>query len=369
MKVLYLVNIPSPYRVDFFNELSKYCDLTVLYECSHSLERNDSWASKGLKTYQKVFLKGIRTGVNHAFSFEIIKYIKRFQNDVIVIGGYSTPTAMVAIAYMKLHKMKYYINADGGQIANDTKFRYKLKKMLIGNAAGYLSTGRQTDDYFAHYGANRANIYRYPFTSLLQKDVLQRPLHRDEKYLLREQLGLPKAPKIVIAVGRFIQGKGFDILLDIWEQSYIEHKLLLVGDGPLKTEYESRGVRNVMIIDFQKKEMLAKYYQASDVFVLPTRKDIWGLVINEAMANGLPVISTDKCVAAVELIEAHKNGAVVPSDDIEQLKQAIVAMLSADDAALYQIGVHNISKIQQWYTIEKMAQTTAQIFKEGYAGQ
>ena len=50
------------------------------------------------------------------------------------------------------------------------------------------------------------------------------------------------------------------------------------------------------------------YYQAADMLVFPTREDIWGLVINEAMANGLPTVSTDKCVAALEMIKQGENG-------------------------------------------------------------
>ena len=83
----------------------------------------------------------------------------------------------------------------------------------------------------------------------------------------------------------------------------------------MKKEYinyiSEHQLTNVFFFDFMNKELLFKYYQISDLFVLPTREDIWGLVINEAMANGLPIITTDKCVAGKELI--NDNGYIISS--------------------------------------------------------
>ena len=58
MKVLFLTNIPSPYRVDFFNEIGKYCDLTVLFEKGFSNERDTSWKNYSFDNFKGIFLKG-----------------------------------------------------------------------------------------------------------------------------------------------------------------------------------------------------------------------------------------------------------------------------------------------------------------------
>ncbi len=363
MKVLFLVNIPSPYRVDFFNELGKHCDLTVLYERKQSAERNNNWSSKSNGNYTEILLKGFKTGVNHALSLEIFKHIKKFKNDIIVIGGYSTPTAMLAIAYMKLFKIKYFLNADGGMIGHDNFLNYAVKKFFISGACGYLSTGKQTDDYFCHYGAKRENIKHYPFTSILNRDIAECPLSNEEKLKLRKELNLPLDKKIAIAVGQFIPRKGFEALLEVWKDLNKEYVLLLVGEGPLKEQYLNFKLENLIIVNFQKKESLFNYYKASDIFILPTNEDIWGLVINEAMANGLPVISTDKCVAAVELVEENKNGYVVPVNNLKSIAP-IVKELFTDQEKARIIGQNNIEKMKNGYSIEQMAIVTEQIFKE-----
>jgi glycosyltransferase involved in cell wall biosynthesis len=91
--------------------------------------------------------------------------------------------------------------------------------------------------------------------------------------------------------------------------------------------------------------------KASDLFVLPTREDIWGLVINEAMTQGLPVITTDNCMAGLEMIK-DKN-CIVPVGNSVKLSESINYLLS-DPEQLKKIGENNLNTIKE-YSIEKMA--------------
>lgn len=118
---------------------------------------------------------------------------------------------------------------------------------------------------------------------------------------------------------------------------------------------------NVHFINFKSKDELIKYYKASDLFVLPTRGDVWGLVINEAMAHGLPVITTDQCVAGIELIKNDENGFIIPVNDSGMLKRRIVEILENEQNA-EKMSRENLKKIKG-YTIEKMAVKHINIFK------
>ena len=95
-----------------------------------------------------------------------------------------------------------------------------------------------------------------------------------------------------------------------------------------------------------KKEVLFTFYKASDLFVFPTREDIWGLVINEAMACGLPVISSDMCVAANELVVSGENGFIYPVLDIEQLTKYLQNLIQ-NATMREQFSKNNIDKIQE----------------------
>lgn len=363
MKVLYLTNIPSPYRVDFFNELGKICDLTVLYERRSASDRDKEWKGSKAGRYNEVYLEGINLTADGSLCVEIIKWLKKDKFDIFVIGGYSTPTGMLAIQTLKMRKIPFILNADGGVVRNDKKFVKKIKRYFISSAKAWLSTGKSTNDYLEHYGADMENIYVYPFTSIKKEDILCESLPMVQKKLLKEELDI-QAEKVVLSVGQFIHRKGYDILIDSWKAMDKSYQLLIVGSGPeeekMKNLIDNNKLRNIKLVSFKSKDELKKYYMCSDLFVLPTREDIWGLVINEAMANALPIITTTKCVAGIELVDIN-NGAVIDSDNSDILKETMTNLLNSEK--LKDMAGKSLSKIEG-YTIENMANRHLEIFKK-----
>ena len=113
MKILYLTNIPSPYRMDYFNELGKYCDLTVIFERKGHKTRDKSWQHFCIKYFNGIFLKGPEIGTYEKLGLEVIKYLKRGLYDYIVVTDMSSITGMVAIFWMRLRKINYCIEGDG----------------------------------------------------------------------------------------------------------------------------------------------------------------------------------------------------------------------------------------------------------------
>ena len=154
-RVLYLTNIPSPYRVEFFNELTKYMDVTVAFELRNAKNRDEAWQSGENYKFKAVFMKPLITRTESAYCPEVFKLLKEFKNDIIVVGGYATPTGMAAILYLKAKKIPFYLNCDGGFIGDDSLFKKKVKTFFIGSATYYLSTGVGADKYLMHYGAKK----------------------------------------------------------------------------------------------------------------------------------------------------------------------------------------------------------------------
>ena len=133
--------------------------------------------------------------------------------------------------------------------------------------------------------------------------------------------------------------------------------LYFVGGKPTKQYLDivqQNNIKNVHFIGFTEKEKLKSYYAAADIFVLPTREDIWGLVINEAMAAGLPVITTDRCGAGLELIKNNQNGFLVQVDDVDNLSEKMHLILNNKD--LKNKMEKNAIGVIKNYTVEKMAQ-------------
>lgn len=359
MKVLFLTNIPSPYRVDFFNELGKCCDLTVLFERASA--DNRQWQSNQNENYEAIFLKGRPIGNDMALCFEIKKYLNK-SFDRIIIGGYSTPTGMLAIQILKMKRMPFYLNCDGGIIRNERKINYLIKKYFISSAAYWLSSGNETNKYLEHYGAKKDKIYIYPFTSLRKKDILKKVLTQEEKNEIKKELGI-EDKKIVICVGQMIHRKGIDILLKAASKFPDDVYTYIVGGKPTdeyKKIIRENKLTNIRFLNFMCKDILYKYYQIADIFVLPTREDIWGLVINEAMANGLPVITTDKCIAGMELVK--ENGYIIPSNDVLNISNTVNKLFNnSNELALFsKKSLENIKS----YNIENMAKSVFKIIEE-----
>ena len=360
-RILYLTNIPSPYRVEFFNELTKYMDVTVAFELRNAKNRDEGWQSEESYKFKAVFMKQLITRTESAYCSEVFKLLKEFKNDIIVVGGYATPTGMAAILYLKAKKIPFYLNCDGGFIGNDSLFKKKVKTFFIGSANYYLSTGVGADKYLVYYGAKKERIYHYSFSSLREEDIEATVKTEDEKVSLRKELGIT-GKNMIVFVGSFIHRKGIDILLKACKGKE-DTAVVLVGGSDIsayKDMVSEKLKEHIHPVGFKNKEEIKKYYQAADLMVLPTREDIWGLVVNEAMAQGLPIVTTNRCLAGLSLVENDKNGYVVPVEDVNAVKDAIEKIFEGDNVV--EFGKKSLDKIKN-YTIEKMAMEHRDIFE------
>lgn len=362
MKVLFLTNIPSPYRIDYFNELGKLCDLTVIYERKSANNRDKKWINKTNKiNYKEIYLKSIKIGNESSLSVEQITILKKEKFDVIVISGYSSLTAMITISYLSINKIPFIMSCDGGLISNDNKIKYMLKTFFIKKARMWLSTGDETTKYLVHYGAKKEDIRVYPFTSVRNQDICKEKINKD---YYKTKLGL-KEKKVVISIGQFIYRKGFDLLIKASDEIDDDIGIYIIG-GEITEEYKKIMERscksNIHFLNFMPKDELSDYYKAADLFILPTREDIWGLVINEAMAYGLPIITTDKCVAGKELVKNDFNGYIIKANSYKDIPIKINSILSNDEL-MKKMSTNSLKLISN-YTIEEMANSNYKYFLE-----
>ena len=355
MKVLFLTNLPAQYRVDFFNEFGKTCDLTVVFEAEKTSERDDLWHSHEFNNF---------TGKYLSHKFEIVKYLNPKKYDVIICSNFSDVVGMIAITYMKTRKINYYLESDGGISKNDSTLKRLVKTFLISGAEGYFCTGEEHKKYYLAYGAVDSKIIPYPFSSVHSSDILDSVVAKEEKKVLKEKLGVTEG-KMVLAVGQFIYRKGFDILLNATPNISGDIGVYIVGGEPT-VEYlnlaKKLNISNIHFVGYKDKDSLAEYYKAADLFVLPTREDIWGLVINEAMAYALPIITTTKCLAGTELVHSGKNGFLIESENAIDLSEKINFAFS-DMEKLVEMSKESLEIVSN-YTIETMAKAHSKYFLE-----
>ena len=232
-RVLFLTNIPSPYRIRFFEALGSRRDLTVLFHDSKKAHsgRDSSWFGSGNGSFRQVQLtKCVLTRGEDSLCLDVIDWLKQ-PFDEIVICGYSSTTAMLAIAYLRMKKIPFWMEVDGGLIRQESKPKYLFKKTLVSSATGWFSSGRNTTKYLLHYGARKENICEYPFSSLQISDILGSPVSREEKNSLRQKLGV-REKHMLLSIGQFIPRKGFDVLLRAAKEMDRDIGIYIVGGQP-----------------------------------------------------------------------------------------------------------------------------------------
>lgn len=360
-KVLFITNLPTPYRIDFYRELGKRCDLTVVIEARRSNDLHFNWNDDNIQTFKLDYLNEGNLNEKKT-NWSVLPYLSKRKFDVIVVSCYHTYTGMLSLAWLKAKHIPYVFETDGGMIANaEASLKKKYKTLLIKGAKDYFSPSKGSDDYLSYYGAKYDTIHRYPFSSLSDADILPRLLSVQEKNDIRQRLGV-KEPKVILAVGQFIHRKGFDVLMEAAKDMDRNIGIYIVGGKPteeylsLQKKYD---LTQVHFEGFKTKDELAEYFKSADLFVHPTREDIWGLVINEAMAYGLPVVTTNKCVAGMELVS--DQDCLIDTDSPEQLKSIMETLMGNDERRL-RIASDNLKKIAG-YTVEKMAEAHIKVFE------
>ncbi len=142
-------------------------------------------------------------------------------------------------------------------------------------------------------------------------------------------------------LGQYLSRKGLPELLAAFEAASVpDWRLILCGSGPLKGLVARYAARFGRIEDFgfiQPPELPQVMAEAT-VFVLPSRRDNWPLVIGEAAAAGLPILCSDACGCAVELVREGENGFTCPPNSVPALKSALERMASLTDVQLEAMG-------------------------------
>lgn len=337
MKVFYLFNHPAPYKIDFYNELGKYCDLTAIFsrdEENGTFKRNPIFYSHKAENFNLIMAHAKEIGDLNCWSTLPVKHLKKNKYDVIVINGYSKFVEMHVISYLRRKHIPYIIEINGGIIAKkESKFKKWLKTHYLKGANAYLAPDNSSAEYLCYYGAKKENIFIYPYSSVPKKDLLHAPLTKEEKEAIREKYGFPKGI-LYASCGFFYPRKNFVRLVEIFAKLQYPCSLLLIGEGEekeaIQRKIEELHLSNVKIIPFMENEELLHVLSCVDAFLFLSKEDIYGHVIVEAFSQGIPIVSSSGVNAAKHLIQNGVNGYIVDNEDEESILQAFKDVLNPE---------------------------------------
>lgn len=210
-----------------------------------------------------------------------------------------------------------------------------VKSRVVRNFGVGLVGGERHAQYLATLGIPRQRVWGG--YNCIDNDYYVRAADKAhaEAGSLQRALGLPG--RYFLTTCRFIAKKNISLLLKAYERFLSLHPdraaapdLVVLGDGPLRPDYErligELGIANrVRMPGFKQYDELPKYYGLAEAFVLPSAQEQWGLVVNEAMACGLPVFVSRSCNCVVELVDPLRNGDIFDPTDAEGLANLLLA--------------------------------------------
>jgi len=372
-------NTIAPYRHPLFEKLSKIVDLIVYYcTVKHSYRKWDLWPRSydyKFKVLPRIF---IRTSFGE-FSLNptIVSEIIKNKPHIIIIGGYVDPTIWLAFAMSKILKIPVIYWTEGIREPNSLpgKLTKPLRMLFIKKSKAIIVPGSLSKRYVISLGADVNKVFIAPNAMDNELFIKISDKYCRHKNQLKNQLGF-RVKVIILCVAQLIERKGIKYLLQAYskiEQEYKNVALLICGSGPLKTSLKELAskleIQNFKIIESGLSlEQLIKLYSASDIFVLPTLEDVWGFVINEAMACGLPVISTYASQAAVEMIRLGINGYIVKEANSEELYNALKKLVLNEKLRI-RMGHNSRTILRRYFSIDSMVSGFIQAISYALAKQ
>jgi glycosyltransferase involved in cell wall biosynthesis len=370
VRVAHLVSHPVPYFAPLYRELSarEDIDLTVYFYsvatagayADPGFGRTLEWDGDLLDGYEvRVSPSARRTAladVPRTLDSAVLRDLHRNRYDVVWAHGYAHATTWGAAAVARATGSAFALREEQTLLEQRALPKRLAKRgalpALLRRAYG-LYIGSNNREWFLHYGASASRLYATPYcvdNDGLRVRATELAPRRDA---LRARFGIDGDAPLIVFCGKLVEKKDPLGLLSAFARLRSEHRcsLLLVGDGPLRAELEvaARGIPDVRFAGFLNTTETPLAYAAADVFVLPSAHDeTWGLVVNEAMNFGLPVVLTRKVGSAPDLVSG--NGFVVPERDVDALASALGALvadptLRADFGArsLELVGRHSIA--------------------------
>lgn len=242
---------------------------------------------------------------------------------------------------------------------NDWRSRARrlfYRNWLLPRVAAILSIGTRNRQFYRHHGVDESRLFDMPYTVDNDYFQLRCAQARPERESLRARLGLAPGRPVILFAGKLIDVKAPDELLAALALAQKNLRgepkpyLLFAGDGPLRGKLEAAAQPlgdAVRFLGFQNQTELPALYDLGDLFVLPSRFEPWGLVVNEAMNAARPIVISDRVGAAADLVANGVNGFVYPSGDVAALAVKLTRLIESENLRL-KMGAASLARINQW---------------------
>ena len=320
MRLALVTEIPAPYRIPLFNALAERVELRVLFLAATDPRRafydlhEEEWRFAHEVLPGRSVQRGGRWLV---LSHGLGPRLGHFSPEAIGVGGWNQPAFVRALAYAKTHRVPIlsWVESTARDERSGRAPLELAKRALVRAYDGFFVPGRASHEYVRSFGVDADRIALAP--TAVDAARFDGPREAGDGTVR------------FLYVGRLDPEKGLDVLLRAF--AGVPGELVLVGSGTAEAELRASAGERVRFTGALPRDEVTAWYRRADVFVLPSRSEPWGMVLNEAAAAGLPLVATEGVGAARELVEDGVNGFRVPVGDERALAAALRRL--AEDAA------------------------------------
>ncbi len=305
--LLFITHLPAFYKVNLYNKIARNQRVFVIFVSQASSIRTSDF-TQGDINFDYCVLNQVAFEKRNVI-FSLVQLYKRLQSlsyKKLIVGGWELPEFWLAIFCSKFEQNQLALESSVFESAV-SGFRAWIKKLFLSRISLAYPSGAPHQALLSalkFQGKSKTTlgvgIFNYQTRTLLKKSFSGKFLY----------------------VGRLAPEKNLEMLLNVFAQ--LPHfTLTLVGQGPLESELRNKASTNVKMLGHISNHELAALYESHDVLVLPSKREPWGLVVEEALFHGLPVIVSDKVGCAQDLVVAQRVGTSFEAENPYALTSAL----------------------------------------------
>lgn len=379
--IIFIESILTPYLIARFNAINTVFNGNIEVWFQSASDVNRHWKEFPEIQFQYKVLKDrpLRIMGSDVLTFhintDVISLLSANKTKIerIVCCGWDSFTLIYAAFWCQQQHIPYTIWA--GSTENEKSLQRSVTAPLVcwivRHADSCIAYGVRSQKYLEKLGAQKKQIDIF----LNSVDVAYFHQHtqmtNEKRIELRQANNISEKDLVFLFVGQLIERKGIlqliNAFLAVLESQQKPHiSLMIIGDGPLEKEVVNLIPpiyrKHIRLIDHMEYSQLPQFYAISDVSILPSLREVWGLVVNEAMACGLPVLVSSRAGCADELVSSDQNGYTFESS-AQDIQHAIQKMINKTSEQRTEMGKESYRIIRS-YTDKKSAQKLLQRWKK-----
>jgi glycosyltransferase involved in cell wall biosynthesis len=340
-----------------------YCsDVSIRGHVDPGFQRPVTWDVELLAGYPFKFLGSARERTPGGFwslvCLPLWSEIRSGRYDAVWLHGYNHAASIVAWAAAKTKGLPVLMRSETHLGLRRSPLRQRVRDRILSVAYrsvdAFLAIGSANRAYYRAVGVSNDRIFDVPYTVDNDRFIAGAGAAAQRREIIRAAYGLRPGTTVILYASKFTPRKHPQTLIravaDL-QRKGLALSLLMVGSGELddtlRTLVADLGVRDVVFAGFVNQSRLPDVYAASDIFVLPSQDEPWGLIVNEVMCAGLPVIVTEEVGCHHDLVKDGVNGFCVRPGDVTALSGALET-LARDDERRRRMGAASLSIIGNW---------------------